>query len=374
MQHDLLVYVGDPLPSSWTRLCVRQADLVLLVGRGAAGTLEPGLLETIGPAGGPAGARRELVLLYDSGQRMPCGTADWLARVPVSAHHHVDPRLPRDYDRLARMLTGRAVGLVLGGGGARALAHIGVIRALEEAGIPIDLVGGTSSGAIIGGQCASGWESARILAQSRKVLIDHGSLNDFTLPVIALRRGRRYIRMLESLFADGRIEDLPLSFFCVSTNLTRSTCMVHRAGLLSEKVGASGAVPGLSPPTADGRDILVDGGVLNNLPVDVLLDGRTDRVGDGQQQLHAPDRARDRERLTELDPLSECRICRRCPERHRFGGRHVGHEAQQQPGDGHEQRGAGGASLPPCQPGHPQDAQPFWPARAARPGQRPPGP
>jgi predicted acylesterase/phospholipase RssA/CRP-like cAMP-binding protein len=270
LQHDLLVYVGDALPSSWTQLCVRQADLVLLVGRGAAAPIESSLLESIGSAGGPAGARRELVLLYDSGQGMPCGTAEWLARVTVSAHYHVDPRLPRDYDRLARMLTGRAVGLVLGGGGARALAHIGVIRALEEAGIPIDLVGGTSSGAVIGGQCASGWDSARILAQSRKVLVDHGSLNDFTLPVIALRRGRRYIRMLETLFGDGRIEDLPLSFFCVSTNLTRSTCMVHRAGLLSEKLAASGAVPGLSPPTADGRDILVDGGVLNNLPVDIM--------------------------------------------------------------------------------------------------------
>lgn len=271
LQHDYLIYAADRLPSPWSRLCVRQADMVLLVGTtGAAGTLEPGLLETIVSGDGATRARRELVLLYDSGQRMPYGTADWLARLPVSGHHHVDPRLPRDYERLARMLTGRAIGLVLGGGGARGLAHIGVIRALEEARIPIDLVGGTSSGSIIAGQYASGWESARILAESRSVLVEDGSLNDFTLPIVALLRGRRYIRMLEKLFADRRIEDLPLAFFCVSTNLTRSTCMVHRAGLLRRGVAASCAVPGLGPPIADGRDILVDGGIVNNLPVDIM--------------------------------------------------------------------------------------------------------
>lgn len=267
LQHDFLVYVADPLPSPWTRLCVRQADLALFVARGAAEALDPALAAV---GDGAAGARRELVLLYDSHQRMPCGTADWLTRLGVSAHHHVDPRLPRDYDRLARLITGRAIGLVLGGGGARGLAHIGVIRALEEARIPIDLVGGTSIGAVIGGQYASGWDSARILAESHRVFVEEGRLNDYTLPTIALIRGKRYIRMLEKLFADRRIEDLPVSFFCASTNLTRSTCVIHRAGLVRKWVLASMAVPGLGPPVFAGREILVDGGVLNNLPVDVM--------------------------------------------------------------------------------------------------------
>jgi predicted acylesterase/phospholipase RssA/CRP-like cAMP-binding protein len=266
LQHDFVIYLADPEPSSWTRLCMRQADLVLFVAGGAAATLQAGL-ETIGGGAAP-GARRELVLLTNGGA--PSGTADWLARVSVSAHHHLDLRVPHHYDRLARMLTGRAIGLVLGGGGARALAHIGVIRALEEAGIPIDLVGGTSSGAIVGGQYASGWESARILEESRRVLIEQGSLNDFTLPVIALLRGKRQLRMLQALFGDRRIEDLPVSYFCISTNLTRSTCMVHRTGGLANGVAASCAVPGLTPPRAYGRDILVDGGVLNNLPVNIM--------------------------------------------------------------------------------------------------------
>ena len=119
MQPGLLLYVADPQPSPWTRICVRQADVVLLVGAaGGAEQLTPGLLDLLGTRDPMAGARRELVLVYDSAREQPHGTRQWLARVPVSAHHHLDPKLPRDYDRLARMLTGRALGLVLGGGGA----------------------------------------------------------------------------------------------------------------------------------------------------------------------------------------------------------------------------------------------------------------
>ena len=270
LNHDFLVYVAEPRSSPWTQLCVRQADLLLFIGSGAVETVEPSLRETLEAGDAATGASRELVLLYDSAQRAPSGTAEWLARVPVRAHHHVDPRQTRHYERLARMLTGRAIGLVLGGGGARGLAHIGVIRALEEARIPIDLVGGTSIGSIIGSQLASGWESGRIMAESRRVLVDDGRLNDFTLPTIALIRGKRYLRMLEKLYAERRIEDLPIPFFCVSTNLTRGTAMIHRAGPVRKWVGASMAVPGLGPPVFDGKDILVDGGVVDNLPVGIM--------------------------------------------------------------------------------------------------------
>jgi len=268
-QHAHLVYAADPSPSPWTRLSLRQADVVLIVAAGNPQRLEPQLRELVrGPQAGKG--RKELVLLYDAAQGMPRGTAEWLAQIPVSSHHHLDLGQRRDYERLARRLTGRAVGLVLGGGGARGLAHIGVIRALEEAGIPIDRVGGTSIGAIIAGQYALGWDSARIQTESRRVLVEAGSLNDFTLPMMALLRGRRYIRMLETLFGDQRIEDALLPYFCVSTNLTRGDSIVHSTGRFRKWVAASIAVPGLGPPVFRGREILVDGGVLNALPVDVM--------------------------------------------------------------------------------------------------------
>lgn len=267
LRHEYAVYTADPRPSAWTRMCVRQADLVLLVGAaGGVAQMDRGLLHLVRADE----TRRELALLYDPVRQAPQHAAEWLSLLPFTAHHHVDPAQSRDYERLARMLTGHAIGLVLGGGGARGLAHIGVIQALEEARIPVDLVGGTSIGAVIGGQLASGWTSARILAETRKMLVEGGSLNDYTVPVIALLRGRRFFGMLRKLYGDRRIEDLPIGYFCISTNLSQSTCMVHRSGLLQKWVAASMAVPGMGPPIFDGRDVLVDGGVVNNLPVDIM--------------------------------------------------------------------------------------------------------
>ena len=268
LEHDYLVYAADPEPSAWTRLCLRQSDLVLLVGTGAAGDSDPRLRALIHPS--ITRAHLELVLLYDSSRQPPRNSAEWLGHLRVASHHHVDPQRPRDFERLVRMATGKARGLVLGGGGARGLAHIGVLRALEEANVPVDIVGGTSIGAVIGGQIAAGWDSARVHEETRRLFVQQGSLNDFTIPIVALLRGKRYIRVLESLFGDRQIEDLPLQYFCVSTNLTRSEVMVHRSGPLTKSVAASMAVPGLGPPIFDGRDVLVDGGVLNNLPIDIM--------------------------------------------------------------------------------------------------------
>ena len=270
LRHDFVVYTAEPTISPWTRLCIRQADVVLLVGTTDASSHLDSAVHDLFRTDFGTGARRELVLLYDARQGMPSGAASWLSQLQVSDHHHVDPYQTADIERLARLLTGRAIGLVLGGGGARGVAHIGILRALEEARIPVDLVGGTSIGAVIGGQIAQGWNSSRVLAESRKAFLESGSLHDYTVPLIALLRGRRFFDMLGRLFGDRRIEDSPIGYFCISTNLTQSTCMVHRAGSLRKWVAASMAVPGIGPPIFDGRDVLVDGGVVNNLPIDIM--------------------------------------------------------------------------------------------------------
>ena len=271
-QHDLLIYVGEAEPSQWTALCLRQADTVLIVGRGGEPChITAGLAEMLAQRKGPASCRTELVLLYDSTQTRPLHTLTWLDPLGVEAHHHVDLHRNGDVERLARMLTGEAIGLVLGGGGARGFAHIGILQALEEANIPVDLVGGTSMGSIVAAQIAAGWSWQQIRDNCRRAFIQAGSLDDYTIPIMALLRGRRYKKMLTKLFGDLQIEDLPLPFYCVSTNLTRCVPMIHTRGLVHQWIAASIAVPGLGPPVFFNREVLVDGGVVNNLPADIML-------------------------------------------------------------------------------------------------------
>lgn len=271
-QHDLLIYVGEAEPSQWTALCLRQADTVLIVGRGGEPChITAGLAELLAQRKGPASCRTELVLLYDSAKTQPLHTMTWLDPLGVESHHHVDLEKSGDVERLARMLTGEAIGLVLGGGGARGFAHIGILKALAEANIPVDMVGGTSMGSIVAAQAAAGWSWEQIRDNCRRAFIQAGSLDDYTLPVMALLRGRRYKRMLVKMFGELRIEDLPLPFYCVSTNLTRCVPMIHTRGLLHQWIGASIAVPGLGPPVFFQREVLVDGGVVNNLPADIML-------------------------------------------------------------------------------------------------------
>jgi NTE family protein/lysophospholipid hydrolase len=269
-----IVYACDAEDSPWTSLCVRQADRLLLAapgGRPPAGdAYEKTMLDL---CGAKAGVRREAVLLHAAGAGRPSGTAAWLDRIGApDAHHHVHDGAQDDVDRLARLLTGRAVGLVLGGGGARGLAHIGVLRAFRELGIPIDVIGGTSMGSVIAGQCAMGLDHEALVELNRKGWIDADPFRDKTLPVMALLACRKLDRMLEMMFGDARIEDLPIGYFCVSANLTQAEEIVHREGPLAGSIRASLAIPGVALPVCREGDLLVDGGVLNNLPGDVMRD------------------------------------------------------------------------------------------------------
>jgi NTE family protein/lysophospholipid hydrolase len=267
-----VVYEADRTESAWTTRCIRQADRLLLVGNAKAspslGTVEMELARA--DRTGPIAPRCELVLLYTDAHPQPRDTRAWLAMRDVVAHHHVRLHQKSDLERLARRVTDRAVGLVLGGGGARGFAHIGVIRALRESGVPIDVVGGTSMGAIIGAQIALGWDAHRMLAVTQRGWTQFKPNADYTVPLVSLLTGRRAVQMLKMLYGDTRIEDLWTTYFCVSSNLTRGDVVVHRDGLIRSAVRASMSIPGLAPPVPKDGDLLVDGGVLNNLPADVM--------------------------------------------------------------------------------------------------------
>ena len=187
-----------------------------------------------------------------------------------SLHHYVRDNEPGDVRRLARLLAGRAVGLVLAGGGARGFAHIGVVKALREAGVPFDLIGGASMGAVVAAGVAMGWDHSELSRRMRRAFVETNPLSDFTLPLLAVFRGKKVTQLLRDNFGDLQIEDMHPTFFCVSSNLTSGTAQIHRTGPLWKALRASVAIPGLLPPIIHEKHLLVDGGLMNNFPVDVM--------------------------------------------------------------------------------------------------------
>ena len=313
----VLFMVDTPASSSWAATAVRRADCILLVGLGDdphVGELERLLLSI------KTTARKELVLLHPERSVSPGTTREWLKPRPwVSAHHHVEmhgiktPRThampgptpvqalrtltqqlktrivrashsppPRarpphlsDMARLARRLCGYSIGLVLGGGGARGCAHIGVLRALEELGIPIDLVGGTSIGSFVGGLYARDGASVSSHGRAKRFAGRMASLwrfvTDLTYPLVSYTTGHEFNRGIFKCFSDTHIEDMWLPYFCNTTNITWSRMEVHVSGYAWRYIRASMTLAGLVPPMIDDGDMLVDGGYTDNLPVSIML-------------------------------------------------------------------------------------------------------
>lgn len=263
---------ADAGPSAWTLHSLRQADRIITVSA-ATGSPTPSATERAVFTESSAGrmAAVELVLLHESAGRVFSRAQQWLAPRQIARHHHVCRNVAADVDRVARFLAGRAVGLTLGGGGARGFAHIGVLRAIEEAGIPVDMICGVSSGAIVAALYAMG-HNPREIARLIKQEYSRRRTPDFSLPVIALTTGSRFRSAMESFFGRTAIEDLRLSYFCNSCDLSSSEVVIHRTGSLTDAVRASNAVPGVLPPFVSGGHLLIDGGVLNNQPGDVMKD------------------------------------------------------------------------------------------------------
>lgn len=252
---------------AWAVWCAHQADLVVVV-CSAVGSAQPSALELEATEGRRSlETRVELVLVHPDSRPEPSGTAQWLNRRDVDGHHHVRDRQDDDARRAARLLGDGGVALVLSGGGARGVAHIGVVRAAHELGVPIDAVGGTSIGSLIGAAVARGWSWPQIEQDARAGLATGRGIIDPTLPVLSLASGRRMTDRLRRAGGGLELEDLLIDYFCVSTNLSARRAQVHDRGPGWRAVRASLAIPGLFPPVPDGDDVLVDGGLLDNYPV-----------------------------------------------------------------------------------------------------------
>jgi NTE family protein len=244
----------------WAAFCLRQADRVLAASGGSTPTqrFDRHLLGS------------DLAML-DLPESRPA-LSSLVERLDTRAVHLVraGPDHATSIEAMARRLAGRSVGVVLSGGGARGLAHIGVLDELLAAGVKIDRLGGCSMGALVGALFARGLNPDEIEQRLREELVARKPMSDYTVPLAALLRGRKAEAMLLRLFGDLQVEELAREFFCVSSDLVSSELIVHRRGALYEAVGASLCLPGIAPPVASGERLLVDGGVLDNLPVKTM--------------------------------------------------------------------------------------------------------
>lgn len=255
--NDVVLYAAHVRDAAWARVAERQADRILDVSAGPPPAREGRAAEhvwTPSRAGEPAPAAT--------------GTRHHLARAGSRA----------DMERLARHVAGRAVGLVLSGGGARGFAHLGVVSAMRARGIPIDAVGGTSMGAIIGAGIAAEWTCEELSERMRAAFVATNPISDIAIPTRAFFGGRKVRRLLDHAFGATRIEDLPLPFFCVTSDLTAGVDVAHRAGALADRLSASVALPGILPSVVLDGAVHVDGGVMNNLPVEHMAAGGARRV------------------------------------------------------------------------------------------------
>lgn len=320
-KYGLVLYIADTsVKSPWTQTCISQADCVYIVGLSDGspniGEYERFLLTT------KTTARKELVILHSERFVPPGLTRQWLRNRPWinGGHHHVqmsyratvEPAHPRtrkfgnvikqrvqilqaeiqkytsrrvrqtplysaetpfkgDFHRLARRLCGRSVGLVLGGGGARGIAHVGIIRALEEAGLPIDIIGGTSIGAFIGALYAWDADVVPMYGRAKKFSGRMGSIwrfaLDVTYPSASYTTGHEFNRGIFKTFGDSQIEDFWLEFYCNTTNISKSRSEIHTSGYVWRYVRASMSLAGLLPPMCDEGNMLLDGGYVDNLTV-----------------------------------------------------------------------------------------------------------
>lgn len=320
-KYGLVLYIADTnVNSPWTQTCISQADSILLVGLAESsagiGEYERFLL------GMKTTARKELVLLHSERYCSPGLTRRWLKnRVWINGgHHHIqmafrlttEPSHPQikkfgtvlkqrvqvlqaeiqkytsrriqqtpvyspqttfkgDFHRLARRLCGKSVGLVLGGGGARGIAQVGVIKALEEAGIPIDIIGGTSIGSFIGALYARDADVVPMYGRAKKFSGRMGSMwrfaLDLTYPTVSYTTGHEFNRGIFKTFGDSQIEDFWLEFYCNTTNISRSRAEYHSSGYVWRYVRASMSLAGLIPPICDEGSMLLDGGYIDNLTV-----------------------------------------------------------------------------------------------------------
>jgi NTE family protein len=271
-QHTFLLFNTDGLDSAWTKKCLNISDTIFLI---ADATQDPQISLSEKELYLSNHSTKYLVLIHPEETLFPLSTGLWLQDRKIKTHIHLRANHDGDLQRLSRIISGRANGLVLSGGGAKGFAHLGVYQALLERGIPIDFVGGTSVGALMGAFISFGLSPERI-----KEIVRTGALqnptSDYSLfPFLSIIKGKRMSKLIKkaldkSVGFDIHIEDTWLNFFAVSSNYTESKPMIHTRGRLFDALLASVSIPGAFPPVLMEQELLMDGGTFNNFPTDIM--------------------------------------------------------------------------------------------------------
>lgn len=269
-----IIYILKSPDTALAKVAFKKADSIYVTAdRDVTPQIDRVILEKIEHLRPRLRSDAEFILLHPEGTFVPRNTAIWLRQAEFFLYHHVRIDNVKDFARLLRFMRNRATGIVLSGGGTRGWAHLGAIKAIQEAKIPIDFIGGTSVGAFIAACYARHQSYEQAYEDFYKLVVESNhsvSWRSLTWPAISLFNAKSYTLAQMEIFGDLHIEDLWLPFFCVSCNLAKSSEEIHRQGILWERTRASSSIPGIIPPMLLNGEIHLDGGLLNNLPVDIM--------------------------------------------------------------------------------------------------------
>ena len=271
-EYDVAIYICADYGSVWMRHCLQYAERVVIVGSGETGAEYDSRLTELFDHSEHEHFVKELVLLYENPSPNSHSVSEWIKRYKYFRHHHVVIDDGQSTERMCRFLTGTAKALVLAGGGTRGWVHIGAMRAFSEVGLEFDLVGGTSAGSAAAALYATGAEYdyiSQTMDSLMRASLEVVKLRHYTLPIVSISDASVNTMLLQRVFGETSIEQLARQFYCVSCDISRNREIVHDRGLLWQAVRASCSVPGLAPPVVIEGDMHIDGGIINNMPVDI---------------------------------------------------------------------------------------------------------
>lgn len=277
--HPMVLYPTASTWTSWVKCCMGRIDKLILVADAQQspqlGNFERQLISELAEMNHVS---VELVLLHPSRNTSPGQTRPWLENRQVDRHHHMLHGDAAGLQKLARFLTNNVIGVALSGGGFRLGLQAGILHAMQDGGIPIDIVGGSSGGALAGAGFSLLHDPKEFPDLMDALHQRSKGVKKVTFPIVSLFSGKKFTQIFKQLYQDWEIEDLWTQYFCLSLSLVSGDLIVHQTGPVWRSVRASSSVMGLFPPVIHEQDCLVDGGFINPCPVNILTQNGADKV------------------------------------------------------------------------------------------------